>query len=621
MRRPIVMPPWCAVVAAVAALLGTVAPAVAQLRVVNYNVAHLGGDLDALEDVFAALNTDDRPGFAVAPQVYVLQEVRTNDVSTILARLNAASPPGVVYSVGTYTSIGNEDGAAGAQAMFYRADTFQETIALHKDIFTGASRYADRWHLRLVGYSSPAASFYIYSAHLKAGTAQADQDDRADGADAIRDDADALPNGTNIIICGDMNIYTNTEPAYQRFISAGNGQTIDPLGSGSWAGAANAIKHSQSPRLPNVGGLTGGGMDDRFDFQLPSGELHDGGGIALLPGVYRSVGNDGAHYNDSINAGNNTYYPGQTSRSNALADDLYNASDHVPVVAEYQVPAVIGAVAPPSFGRVLQNAAATVTVVITNDAAVIVPEGADELDFTVAGANGIGGTFGGSVLAGGGAAVHVLPIDTAAFGPVSGTINVTSANEAVEGSPTVLGSSGTVVRHAAPSFSGRAPIVDVIVDRTFEADSGVRTIEVDVHNLGFDALQALLDIDAVSSPDAPFSYVGGDAADIGAAPVTLTYAVDTAGLAPGVVEATSTLLVSDEDLPGEMQTLLSVTFSVTIEGDARPIPGDLDGDGVVGPADLAILLAAWGSDDPDADLDDDGAVGPTDLAILLANWG
>jgi hypothetical protein len=49
---------------------------------------------------------------------------------------------------------------------------------------------------------------------------------------------------------------------------------------------------------------------------------------------------------------------------------------------------------------------------------------------------------------------------------------------------------------------------------------------------------------------------------------------------------------------------------------------DLTGDGVVGPADLAQLLATWGpcSGCP-ADLNLDGSVGPADLAALLANWG
>ncbi len=49
-------------------------------------------------------------------------------------------------------------------------------------------------------------------------------------------------------------------------------------------------------------------------------------------------------------------------------------------------------------------------------------------------------------------------------------------------------------------------------------------------------------------------------------------------------------------------------------------PADLDGDGTVGGADLAVLLAAWGQPGP-ADLDGDGTVGGADLALLLAAWG
>jgi hypothetical protein len=49
--------------------------------------------------------------------------------------------------------------------------------------------------------------------------------------------------------------------------------------------------------------------------------------------------------------------------------------------------------------------------------------------------------------------------------------------------------------------------------------------------------------------------------------------------------------------------------------------GDLDGDGLVGAADLAIALGAWGSAGAPADLDLDGTVGAADLAIMLGNWG
>lgn len=48
-------------------------------------------------------------------------------------------------------------------------------------------------------------------------------------------------------------------------------------------------------------------------------------------------------------------------------------------------------------------------------------------------------------------------------------------------------------------------------------------------------------------------------------------------------------------------------------------PADIDGDGIVGPADLALLLGSWGQPGA-ADLDGDGAVGPADLAILLGAW-
>ena len=59
-----------------------------------------------------------------------------------------------------------------------------------------------------------------------------------------------------------------------------------------------------------------------------------------------------------------------------------------------------------------------------------------------------------------------------------------------------------------------------------------------------------------------------------------------------------------------------------------PVPGDLNGDGVVDVFDLLLLLDAWGPcDDPDdprscpADLDGSGAVDVFDLLLLLGQWG
>ena len=84
------------------------------------------------------------------------------------------------------------------------------------------------------------------------------------------------------------------------------------------------------------------------------------------------------------------------------------------------------------------------------------------------------------------------------------------------------------------------------------------------------------------------------------------------------------LLDVDNDHDLDLALLDEIADLVTIMENTGTPPGgpDLDGDGTVGPADLAILLAAWGAcGDCEADLDGDGIVGPSDLAILLAAWG
>ncbi len=52
-----------------------------------------------------------------------------------------------------------------------------------------------------------------------------------------------------------------------------------------------------------------------------------------------------------------------------------------------------------------------------------------------------------------------------------------------------------------------------------------------------------------------------------------------------------------------------------------PCPADLNGDGVVNSADLAVLLANWGAIGLPGDLNGDGTVDSADLAILLSSWG
>jgi hypothetical protein len=72
---------------------------------------------------------------------------------------------------------------------------------------------------------------------------------------------------------------------------------------------------------------------------------------------------------------------------------------------------------------------------------------------------------------------------------------------------------------------------------------------------------------------------------------------------------------------GSYSATANITGVLTITGpEGQGNPADLDGDGVVGPQDLATLLGNWGN--PGAgDIDGDGQVGAPDLAALLGAWG
>ena len=594
---------------ALACILGIGSNAEAQFRVVNYNIANTNGDLTALQHVFEELALDDTPGAATAPHLYVFQEVRESDLEDLETVLEQAHP-GIAYTLGTFTATMTENGSVGAQALFYRSSDVVEITPGHDDVFTGAGRNTDRWQLRLSGYEF---DLFVYSAHLKAGQSSSFEDERADGAEAIRANAAGLSADAHVIYVGDFNFYDSGEPGYEVLTQPGPKQGVDPLGSANWTGSSNASKHTQSPRATSGGGLVGGGLDDRFDQHLVTAGLLDGSGFSVVD--YRAFGNDGNHYNTSINDGPNSYYPSQIGRSNALADALFDASDHIPVVVDYRYPGRVTGFMDDEIGLVIEGATYFVDVLLSN----IAP--GEFVDSSSVFVESLSGFFGEDLVDD----LSRFPafdtinvrLDTTTVGDVSGSVLVSGTGQDMN-APFTLNANATVIGHARPSFSPSSELISTVVEYDIEPGDTPLEITVPVHNFGYSGLQARCRIASVAGADGSLSVDSVPAGLIAQSPEELQLILDPGSLEPGsVTDLPLGILVAEEDLPGATVISMFLTIRVNV-GNAPSASPDLNGDSLVNGADLAILIGSWGGSEND--LDGDGSVSGGDLAILLASW-
>lgn len=188
--------------------------------------------------------------------------------------------------------------------------------------------------------TSDTVFIYCYSAHLKASSGTTNEQKRNQEATLFKNYLDGRANLENVFLGGDFNLYTSAEPAYNTVLNGGSVALYDPISSpGSWNNNSSfANIHTQSTRSGSLGdGGAFGGMDDRFDFIFFNNQLQTGSqGLTYVPGSYKAVGNDGNHFNQSINSGTNNSAP------NNVIDALYYMSDHLPVVLKASIPVNVG---------------------------------------------------------------------------------------------------------------------------------------------------------------------------------------------------------------------------------------------------------------------------------------
>lgn len=348
------------------------------LRIVSYNIrASEGPPGTGIGTLIAAIGAESYGGHVDQVDLLALQEVggQATTAASVAASLNA------IYGSGTYATgtVNGQSTGSGTSGVVYNTSalTLLEERAVGTATSSGGPRQTLRYAFQPV--NSPGSSvFYVYVAHLKSSDTSADADRRNDQALQIRADADSLPQGTSILYVGDFNLYRSSEAAYQTFLAAGNGQAFDPISRpGDWhANSAFVDIFTQAPLANAPAGFVGGGLDDRFDFQLVSGEVLSGGAIQYRSGSYRAFGNNGSvPRNGSINDPRNTALAGLSNRIEVL-NLLTTVSDHLPVVADYSYQVVAATpsivVSPATLAEPLAttagtpSAAATFTVAGTN---------------------------------------------------------------------------------------------------------------------------------------------------------------------------------------------------------------------------------------------------------------
>jgi T5SS/PEP-CTERM-associated repeat protein/autotransporter-associated beta strand protein len=272
---------------------------------------------------------------------------------------------------------------------------------------------------------------------------------------------------------------------------------------------------------------------------------------------------------------------------------------------------------------------------------------------TASGSSGylfVGGAEDGSLAIDGGAAVHAVEVIIGDGEGVLGTVTVSGADSQFTADESIeIGFMGAGALTLEASATASSPLIEI---NSQSALGGSGTVIGEVSSAGtispgLSAGALAIDGTLDHMPDAQLQIelgglipivqhdvltASGDIALGGTLHVTLI-----SGFAPRPGDCFEIISSSGGAIIGEFASieppgdyeLQYARGSVTLCALGTPCVADIappgapgKGDGVVGPGDLAALLASWGAcPDCPADFTGDNIVGPADLAQLLAGWG
>lgn len=302
------------------------------LKVMQYNLLYYGNTSSNCDDVNNNVTTKNSHMStiigAVLPDILTVNEIAPYTAYADGLKNNALNTNGRAY----YARANVSGNYPIANMLYYDS---RKLVLFDQTAIATNLRPVDVYKLY---YKSPDMTttgdtifLYCIVAHLKAGSDPSNETERADmTADVMTYIANNNLTG-NIMLMGDFNVYSSNEEAYQNVINPANPtfKFNDPISKpGPWSGNSSySDYHTQSTHSSSNNCAVGGGMDDRFDFILISDAIKNGTqGITYQSDSYVAFGQDGNHFNGSVNDGSNAVVSG------AIADALYNMSDHLPVV-------------------------------------------------------------------------------------------------------------------------------------------------------------------------------------------------------------------------------------------------------------------------------------------------
>ena len=310
--------------------------------------------------VLAGIGEELVNGNAQPPDILALEETTSNPltVAPIVNGLNLFYGVAGMYSNSSYqaTESGNNPAFGnGPNAVVFNTRTVQLLASVPVDPLGGTGslgsssgeyREVMRYQFAPAGVATNAANvFYIFVSHYKsgAGTTAGVTNSRNNEAIIIRNNTATLPVAARILHVGDFNTGDASEPMYATLTAPGTNQLIDPLNP-----ARSLTTNFDGSTTP--ANLTDSStyLQYRDDYQVMTTNVYYGtsGGLMLIPGTYHHFGNNGTTaYQTSVNAAGNTAFNNRLVTNGPvfvsaaqLFLDLANASDHLPVVADYTIP-------------------------------------------------------------------------------------------------------------------------------------------------------------------------------------------------------------------------------------------------------------------------------------------